>query len=207
MKTSTQEQEAEKFLAAVDSELARVSAEATVDLDQTAATVAKHEAALEDGSGLLASVEAKNFLRAFDEHLFPGMVTLGKTSNQNRIIYFRGERPRLEFQAKENYIREHAAKLSAALEKLISARSKNREASRNRIADEYLALERRRLLDGYQTLTPSESRRLVELEEILVASDSVFYEATRLAARMKTAPNLETYNDARRFAASLNFDA
>jgi hypothetical protein len=206
MKTSNQEQEAEKFLATVDSELARVAAEAVRELDQTEAIVKKHEAALEDGSGLLATVEAKSFLRAFDEHLFPGMVALGGTANLNRQNHFRFERPRLEFIAKENHIRTHAPELSATFGTLIATRSRNRDKWRGRIADEYLTLERQRLLNGFQTLTVDQSRRLEELEEILIASDSLYYEATRLAARMKTAPTLDTFNDSRRFVSQLNFE-
>jgi hypothetical protein len=206
MKTSNQEQDTEKFLATVDSELQRVAAEAVVDLDQTEALVKKHEAVLQDGAGLLETVAAKSFLRSLDETLWPGMVALGGTANANRQNHFRFARPRLALVAKEKYIFEHGTELSAALEKLIAARSKGRDAWRNRLADEFLALERLRLLNGFQTLTVDQSRRLDSLEEILVANDSLYYEAGRLATRLRTAPNLETFNDARRFASQLNFD-
>jgi hypothetical protein len=206
MKTSNQEQEAEKFLVTVDSELARVAAEAVVDLDQTESIVKKHEATLQDGVGLLETVEAKSFLRALDESLFPGMTALGGTGNLNRQNHFRFERPRLQFQAKENYIREHGAELSARFEKLIAVKSKNRTAWRNKLADEYLALEKRRWLDGFYTLSAEQAKRLEQSEEALFASDSLYHEATRLAARMKTDPNLGALNEVRMYVGKLDFE-
>jgi len=206
MKSSNLEQEAQKFLATVDSELARVAAEAVVDLDKTEALVKKHEATLQNGAGLLETVEARSFLRALDETLFPGMVALGGLANLNRSNHFRFERPKLEWQAKQNYICERGAELSAAFEKLIAFKSKGRTAWRNKIADEFLSLERKRLLDGFQTLTVDESRRLEELEEILLSRDSLYHETTRLAARLRTGPTMEVYGDCKVFVSQLNFE-
>src|SRR5665213_2828761 len=115
------------LLEQTDAELIKAEAEATAELRHVQAALADHEAALVEfrrtGRGLLAANDARAFMANMDRLLFPNERAINSASaDAQRKQFFGFQSRRLANDAREGYVRQHAEKLSEAIQAVITSR-------------------------------------------------------------------------------------
>ena len=203
------EKEALAYLETTDAEFIKLEAEATAELRQVQSVIASHEAVLKifrtTGQGIMEAVAARAWLEDLDRLLFPNQHAINAaTAASQRENFLTFQSHRLANDARESYVRVHVEQLSTAIQAVITARSRNRDKWREKIAEQVQALEKRSMLG--ESLTVEEIRRGESLERILAESDHAFVQAHNELSKFRANPNMEHFNDARRLAVRMNFE-
>ena len=193
-----------------DAELIKVVADATAELRQVQSIVASHDDALKlfrtTGQGILDAVTARAWIEDFDRLVFPSQAAINAVSaSSQREIFFAFQNRRLAADAREDYIRQHADSLADALQTIVTHRSRNRDKWHAKMADDIGALERRQLLND--PLTVEESRRLEVLDRQIASADETFGQSTNAISKFLNQPSAEFFEDARRLANQIDFEA
>jgi hypothetical protein len=206
----TTESEALEFLDRIETELAEAANQAVAELQDVQRSVASHEAAMAHyratgGAGLLPYLSAKSFFRELSEEIFGATRPLGRSGTAEFGQFFSNRSEHLTRQAKAKYIRKHAREIASACQTIITARTVNRAAWRDRIGDQIASIVKRQSLTSLSREEGAQVEgQLISLENALADRDTEFQEASRLSARLAANYGsddiIDVYNGATSFA-------